>query len=135
MNKRSEILEFLATAPIDALIGSRVEDYADCFGVDNDLKRLLPRFLASAPRANRDVVLRTLCRDPESRRGLEADALLLHMQGRDADDNTDISGAHYLHYMATGGSESARRILGLLRLDDLWTQDYGWPAEPENETR
>ncbi|MGB6984465.1 MAG: hypothetical protein WBD74_00670 [Candidatus Aquilonibacter sp.] len=135
MLERSDALEFLVTVPVDTLIGKCVEDYVDMFGVDDYLRRLLPRFLASAPRANRDVVLQTLCRDPESARGLEADVLLLHMQGKDADDNTGISAAHYLHDMAIAGSGTARRILGLLRLDDLWTQDYGWPMEPESETR
>ena len=125
MTEREDLLRSLSEASVDTPIGRIIEDYSDWFGVDDELRRAALRFVSSASRRNRSAVLRILCNSPEYGIGLEADALLLHFQGKAADeDTTDIEGARYLYEIARLGSTTSKRILSLLELDDWWAHHY-----------
>ena len=125
MTQRKDLLASLNEATVDTPIGRIIEDYSGRFGIDDELRKAAIRFLSSGPRLNRSAVLRILCSSPEYGIGLEADALLLHFQGKGAGDNTDIEGARYLYEIARLGSSTAKRILSLLELNDWWATAYG----------
>ena len=122
---RKELLHALTVASIDTPVGSIIEDYCDLYGEDPDLIQACKKFLSSALRLNRSAVLRLFCGNAQHAAGLEGDVLLLHMQGKEASDNTDIAAVGYLYEMQRHGSLAAARILGLLKLDDWWSSYYG----------
>ena len=124
MMNREECLKHIESSRVDEPIGAAVEDYHDQFGLDEDLRKSVMRFLSSASTFNRSAVLRVLCMSADASKGLEADALLLHFQGEQANNNTDMEAASFLYQMAQHGNETAKRLLTLLNLDDWWAAYY-----------
>lgn len=133
MKTRDEILNRLRSQSLDEAMGADLEDYLDQFGPDEQIKRSVSRFLSSANPLNRSATLRLLTMHEDTAIGLEADALLLHVQGnmdRYSELDLDMRGVDYLRNIESFGSITADRILSLLSIDDNWAHIYReWRTE------
>jgi len=118
-------LEELKTGSLETEQGAKMELYFEEFGVGQLEKPVFERFLLSPLIGNRSTALRALVQFG-SFPGYEAQAVLLHYQGRDYPDHAyTFRGIDLLAKMVRLGSADAERALTLLHREPYVSEMYG----------
>lgn len=125
LSSQATALTFLRNCELDETVGGFIENYCEVYSLTEDERPVFERFLMSPSLDNRSAALSALIQSGKFG-GYEADALLLHYEGRtDRTSQVEFDGINYLRYLLEMGSNEADRILKLLNRQRYVRALYG----------